>query len=673
MPALALELSIRSRPTRGGGGGPPPLLGNGVLLDAATDILKINDSITPANAYEGPPGPKFGNVRNGIAMLNNQDGTVGYGPENLDLWSDDFSNAAWQHTDWTATVNDTLAPDGTMTADLITTGSAGNALVQPTAGRTIMAGDVCTISCYVKKGPLNDWFLFQHWTPASVTVSQWFNLATGTMGVSSPLTPGTTGQLWLNATIEPAANGFYRLSVTGIIGKELTSRGLLLACTANSLTTRVPNATYHLWGYQFERIPAPYTPTFYKPTTSSTWNGLRRDYDRRISQPGYLIENAHTNVVLQSNDLSITHHLTGTNIAGGFTDGETVNATGGGTGKIILNGTTATFYVISGGTGTFTGTLTGATSGATRNITGSTPVWVSTMFGVAKNQTGPDGKTLSATDLVPGPGPCTILQTTTIASSARFMSAYVKRSIAGTGLIEMTTDGGTTWVAISPTTSWARFTIPTQTLANPVVGFRLAFPDRIAVWGVQNEALCVSSPILTTTATATRFADIPKLTTSQCSINNAEGTLYSKFITQGDPVGVGGTSGSMNLDATATTTLVNGIRTGTSGGANYGKLTVTGYDNGGLTMSWAATQTIIPLLGTCKLSVGYKLNDCALSSMGEVPLMDVAWSPPVTQPFNLIVLGNRNNGLIAAEGWVLEGLYSTTRQPDDTLKAWSTP
>lgn len=141
--------------------------------------------------------------------------------------------------------------------------------------------------------------------------------------------------------------------------------------------------------------------------------------------------------------------------------------------------------------------------------------WTKTNATAAKDQTGIDGVSNAASSLTATAGNATCLQAITLASSARWQSAFVKR-LTGSGAVEMTTDNGTTWTAVTVTASWSRVEIPTQTLANPTVGFRIvASGDAIAIDYVQNEASAAqaSSPIATTTASVTRPADTIVVTT----------------------------------------------------------------------------------------------------------------------------------------------------------------
>ena len=74
--------------------------------------------------------------------------------------------------------------------------------------------------------------------------------------------------------------------------------------------------------------------------------------------------------------------------------------------------------------------------------------WTKTNITAALNQTGADGVANSASSITASAANGTVLQSITLASSQRIQSALVKR-ITGTGVINMTTDGGTTWVAVT--------------------------------------------------------------------------------------------------------------------------------------------------------------------------------------------------------------------------------
>lgn len=134
--------------------------------------------------------------------------------------------------------------------------------------------------------------------------------------------------------------------------------------------------------------------------------------------------------------------------------------------------------------------------------------WVKTTMTAAKDQTGIDGAANSASSLLATAGNATCLQAITLGSSQRAQAVWVKR-LVGSGTINMTMDNGATWTVITLTANWTRVTIPSQTLANPTVGFRIVTnADKIAVDYVQNEnGAFESSALATTTAAVTRAAD----------------------------------------------------------------------------------------------------------------------------------------------------------------------
>jgi hypothetical protein len=99
----------------------------------------------------------------------------------------------------------------------------------------------------------------------------------------------------------------------------------------------------------------------------------------------------------------------------------------------------------------------------------------------------------------------------------------------------MTQNGGSTWTAVTVTSDWTRVTIPSATVTDPSVGFRIVTSgDAIAVDGVQCEnGEFSTSVILTTTASVTRAADSAVVTPISSFYNPAEGTLFAEGVFRG--------------------------------------------------------------------------------------------------------------------------------------------
>lgn len=166
--------------------------------------------------------------------------------------------------------------------------------------------------------------------------------------------------------------------------------------------------------------------------------------------------------------------------------------------------------------------------------------WVAVNITPLRDQTGIDGGANTASSIAATAANGTILQTVVDASSARFQTAFVKR-LVGTGVVEMTMDGGLTWTAVTVTGAWTRVSIPAQTLANPIMGFRVVTSgDAIAVDWVQNEATArahATSPIGTLTDNAAAETRNLETYTLPWAIPPRAMTVYFKFIESGTGVG----------------------------------------------------------------------------------------------------------------------------------------
>jgi hypothetical protein len=171
-------------------------------------------------------------------------------------------------------------------------------------------------------------------------------------------------------------------------------------------------------------------------------------------------------------------------------------------------------------------------------------------------------------------GNATAVQAVTLGSSSRIVAMYAKRE-TGTGAIQMSVDGGSTWTTIGPlTAAYARYGPPAQTLANPSVGIRIVTNgDKISVDMVTNETGTVlTSPMAATTVAVTRAAEtayFPFLSLPQAM------SIYVRGINYGTAQALSGNDKYWSIcDAAGDAPLLTG-----EGGSNKFSFT---HDNAGL-------------------------------------------------------------------------------------------
>lgn len=165
--------------------------------------------------------------------------------------------------------------------------------------------------------------------------------------------------------------------------------------------------------------------------------------------------------------------------------------------------------------------------------------WVSGGGGIAvtpNTAVAPDGTTTADTLTASGANGTLIQDLGVVASANKAGGLYLKRK-TGTGNIDLTLDGGSTWTTVAVTSSWLLLE-KTQTLADEDFGIRIVTSgDAVYAWQAQVEtAAFISSVIPTTTAAVTRNASVISYPSSG-NIVAAAGTIYLEFTPQHAPVG----------------------------------------------------------------------------------------------------------------------------------------
>jgi hypothetical protein len=181
-----------------------------------------------------------------------------------------------------------IAPNGTMTADLITEDTSVSSVHRVSQGCTVAAGSH-TASIYAKRA--NGIRNVEINANALTNARAVFDLSSGAVGEVSN---GT-------ASIQSVGNGWYRCSVTGVsVGGASTLFIQIATDTTAASSTYTGDGTsgIYLWGAQLEQST---TVGEYILTTSTINSAPRFDHDPTTGESlGLLVEEQRSNLFLQS-------------------------------------------------------------------------------------------------------------------------------------------------------------------------------------------------------------------------------------------------------------------------------------------------------------------------------------------------------------------------------------
>lgn len=182
------------------------------------------------------------------------------GSYNIAAYSETFDNSYWHKNDCSIVANQTTAPDGTLTADLLREGtSQWNHSLGKYGPISYPAGTSYNASVYVKKGTGSqapDTFAFGFGETNSSTLPYViFNISTGVVVTSG----NATGDLGFGYSITDAGNGWWRCAMWGTVPTTANRTQFVYVRFINNLNT-LPSPTQYtgninrdmfVWGYHY--------------------------------------------------------------------------------------------------------------------------------------------------------------------------------------------------------------------------------------------------------------------------------------------------------------------------------------------------------------------------------------------------------------------------------------
>lgn len=536
-------------------------------------------------------------------------------PKNLLGSTEDFSAAAWSPTTLSVLANTAIAPNGLTTADKIYP-TANDGSMAVTATSTIA---LKTFSVYAKAAEFGVLCFREPGNAANGLA--YVNLSTGAVTNSIPATA--------TVTATSAGDGWWRIGVSyaSVAAGSVVRFGPSNAAGAVSSTASGTNGIL-VWGAQLSDSASldPYVANHFAAPSAAAYYGPRRDFDSAGVCRGLLVEEQRANLALQSAAFDV-----------GWT---TINLLAFGSGSVA--------NAIASPDGTVTADLI-------------VPDTTSGQHGVFRTVTTVSGTAYTSSVYAKAGGYNWLYMTeaNNVTAQASFnISTGVLGTVSGTGSPSATiTAVGNGWYRCTLTFTPISTSSNIQLRANSADG-GFAFTGNgtsgIYLYGAQLEAgSFATSYIPTTTATATRSADVAQVSTAAFPYSQTEGTLVvsvTKDFLGGDAVSAAlyttGVSDTMELFFNSSDSRLYAA----TGGVTQVNLIDTGKVVAG---------------ATTKAGFAYAANNYALSTNGGAAVPDTTATVP---PVAALGIGSRAGGL-PFRGWIRQITYLPRRISNAELQS----
>lgn len=567
------------------------LLESEPYLDAVlttTDSVKLLGKasliLTPSGYKENKlysvlPGNGNGDmtfVRATTATRVNSLGFIEDTPYNLLKHSEDFIGTGWFNSNYTVTTNTIVAPDGTLTADLISRSST----ISPCTFQqnySLGNGDKYTITIYAKLGTVSTNFGLRIQGVYPDRGDALFNLSTGTL--IGAINGGTNTNT--SAIITPAGDGWYKLTLKTQFANNISIAGILFGATniTNISGWEAPNTVLsnaYVWGAQLVQgsIAKDYFPT------TNRLNVPRLNYSDGTAS--LLLEPQRTNLLSYSST---------------FTDNAwiKVSTTPVLDSTILSPDGTRNSYKISRAS-------TSASSYISKSSTSSTgTVYNFTVYAKLGDVSTNIGLRIQAA--YPNRGDALF----NLSTGTLIVVANGGTNTSTSGTIQSVGNG---WYRCSVTTTFAGTGVNIQGIVSPsanttATGFE--GPDgalsNAYVWGAQLEiGAYATSYIPTTTSTVTRNQDLASVSNASSLIGQTEGVLFVESAALANDL-------TQRVVSISDGTTSN--RIGIYYNSNSNQILCFGAANG-TNFASAIAHTITDETQFAKIAVRYKLNDFTL-------------------------------------------------------------
>ena len=570
--------------------------------------------------------------RGSNATLVDATGKITYAPNNLVRDSQNITTANWTiFGGATRAANAGTAPDGTGTANRLTSANA-TAFMGVYANTATLLNVNLVSSIYLKAGTQRYVQLIDDAGDGNDDFAN-FDLQAG---IAQTTASG------VSPTITAVGDGWYRCSIN-VRNLGLSQAAFYISFVSSLTATRVQafagtgNETLFLWGAQQEQVTYQTVPGTYNATTASAYYGPRFDYDPVTLAPkGLLIEEARTNLALQSQAFNATWQLLAVTVSANVTpspDG-TTNAD-----LIIPDATNAVHWLqqnpACASSTAYTLSLYVKPNGYSK-------------IGLQENNTTGAYATFNCT----GSG------------------SVLAQGLGGTGRI---TQAGSGWYRIdmTATTGAAQtayridlYVLPdAYTTGQPSFAWTPNGTSGIFLYGAQLEAgSFATSYIPTVASTVTRSADVATMTGTNFSswYNQSEGT----FVINADSANLSTAFASTALTVFQNASNRYGFHARPAAGGFSWYTYVGAVEQARFDSAAIAANQVVSMAGA------YKLNDTNASFNGSIGTTDTSCS--LASAMTTLYLGVEVN-LNYLNGHIRQIAYYNTRLPNAQLQTLTAP